>query len=82
MKKLLCVLLLSIAVLSCSVNPSELPKGYAKSYAQKMQFTKIKVGQNDVCFGFVATRKTGDTDQNGLGAVWVPCELVEAALTD
>ena len=82
MKKLICVSILVFAILGCSVNPSELPDKYVKETAKKLKFTSIKAGKNEVCFGFVASRKTGSGSSTGLGAVWVPCDLVRDVLVD
>lgn len=89
MKRLICVLFIAAALLGCSVEPSSLSNSHIKETAEKMKFTSIRIGNkftsirignNDVCFGFVASRKTGHTSQSGLGAVWVPRELVKDKL--
>ena len=81
MKLKLFVVLVVVALLaSCSVNPSEVDKSYAKGFAAKI--TYVQDTRTGLCFGLVASRKTMDTDQNGLGMTTVPCEMVRGFLVN
>lgn len=80
MKKFLSMLAITAALLGCSVNPSEMPKNYAKDAANKMVYARDN--RTGLCFGFVASRKTGTFSSSGLGATLVPCEKVENYLED
>ena len=74
MKKFIFVVLLMLATVACDVNPSKVAQADANRYADKI--TYFKDTNTDVCFGVVASRKTGSTDQTGLGITSVPCAKV------
>lgn len=73
--KLIVFLLLPLVLISCNVNPSEINQTYAKNFVNKMTYAKDE--RTGLCFGMVASRKTGNTDQNGLGFTMVPCDKVK-----
>ncbi|MFH0891833.1 MAG: hypothetical protein V1867_03580 [Candidatus Falkowbacteria bacterium] len=66
------------SVFGCSVNPSEINPDFARNFARNITYAQDP--RTDLCFAFVASRKTGDTDQNGLGMSVVPCERVNHLL--
>ena len=81
MKKIFSVALLfavCVNIVGCSVNPSEVDDKYAKNFVKNVKY--IKDEKTGICYGIVATRKTMDTDQNGISWTWVPCEQVEKFL--
>ena len=78
-KLFLCMLVVSIFS-GCSVNPSGLSDKYAKDFVSKIKYVKDK--RTDVCFAMVASRKTADTDQTGIGISEVPCEKVKHLLVE
>jgi len=72
------VVIVACLLVGCSVNPSEVTPDYAKSFISKATYVKdVRTG---MCFAIVATRKTGDTSQNGISFTWVPCEQAEKFL--
>lgn len=62
----------------CAVNPSEVSPSYAKEFVSKA--TYVKDSRTGLCYAIVATRKSRDTDQNGVSFTWVPCEQVASVL--
>lgn len=80
MKKILLFvfILSSFCIVSCSVNPSEVTDGYAKKFVDKVKY--IKDERTGLCYAIVATRETGNTDQNGISWTWVPCDSVQKFL--
>ncbi len=70
MKKII-VLLVAVSLSSCSVNSSNNVsfKGKDLSY--------FKDYRTNLCFGVVASRKTGSLTTSGLGVTCVPCENVK-----
>ena len=78
MKKLLPILAVILMVGGCSVNPSEVDDEYARKYAKTI--TYVKDHRTGLCFGVIASRKTGTFSQSGLGITEVPCEKVDKYL--
>jgi len=81
-KKILIVLGLvcSLLIVGCSVNPSGISDDYAKEFARKI--TYMRDDRTGLCFGVVATRKTGSVSSTGIGVTCVPCETVEHLLAN
>jgi hypothetical protein len=76
MHKVFLILCLGIFLLaSCSVEPSKVSSSDAKEMGKKMTFFKDE--QSGLCFGVIATRKSFQGRQSGLGLTEVPCEKVE-----
>ncbi len=71
MKTMLMIVLMTIV--GCSVNPSKVSKNYAKKFVESMTFVKHS---NGLCFGIVASRKTGQTDSTGIAITEVTCSDV------
>jgi hypothetical protein len=57
-----------------------LDSNYAKKFTGKI--TYVQDARTGLCFGMVATRKTGSTNQTGLGMTMVPCEAVKGYLVN
>lgn len=66
--------LMAIVFSGCSVNPSKLSDKYAKDFIKNI--TYVKDSKTGLCFGIIASRKTGSTDSSGIGITCVPCENV------
>ncbi len=64
-----------IAMVGCDVNPSEISSEYADSMAQKITYAQD--ARTGLCFGVIASRKTGSTDQTGFGMTLVPCDKIK-----
>jgi len=76
MKKILIslVVVMSLALSSCSVNSSEIDN----FDTNKISYYKdVRTG---ICYAVVASRKTGDMSESGLGMTVVPCDKVEKYL--
>ena len=73
------IAVVSILLMSgCDVNPSKITSDYAKELAGKITYTKdVRTG---LCFAVIASRKTGSTDQTGMGMTEVPCSKEVEAL--
>ena len=69
------VLLLVLFVMGCDINPSEFGKEEASKFGNTITYVKDK--RTGLCFGIVASRKTGEWDQSGMGLTQVPCEAVK-----
>jgi hypothetical protein len=69
------LVLAGTAIVGCDVNPSKITAKHASDLAEKITYTKDT--RTGLCFGVIASRKTGDTDQTGMGMTTVPCEKVE-----
>jgi len=78
--QLFCLSLALLVVSGCEVNASKVDASQAKKFASTL--TYIKDARTGLCFAMVASRKTGDTDQNGLGLTEIDCEKVAAFLVD
>lgn len=76
MKKLglMLIVLLMMSFASCSVNPSKIGRSEANVFAEKI--TYVEDVRTNLCFGIVATRKTGDASSSGMGITEVPCNKV------
>jgi starvation-inducible outer membrane lipoprotein len=71
-RKIICLVLgLALMLSACSINPSEFSDGTAKDLVAALKYAKDK--RTGLCFAMVASRKTGNTDQTGLGFTNVPC---------
>ncbi len=70
MKKLVIIACLSL-VIGCSVNSSKLSERYAQDFVDDMRFVKSR--STGLCFGVIASRKTGDLQSTGVGITQVPC---------
>jgi len=68
-------LCLSLFVLGCDINPSEFGKEEASKFGDTI--TYVKDSRTGLCFGIVASRKTGDFNQSGMGLTEVPCDAVK-----
>jgi hypothetical protein len=75
MKKLLVLIVLAMAFISCDVNPSKVSQDYANEIASKVTYAKDE--RTGLCYAIVASRKTMQASQSGLGLAEVPCEKVE-----
>lgn len=60
------------------MNPSKFGDNEAKGFASKI--TYVKDSRTGLCFALVASRKTGDTNQTGMGMSEVPCNKVSRVL--
>ena len=76
MKKLTILLGLVIALTSCSVNTS------SNVDFDGTDIVYFKDKRTGLCFGAVASRKTGSVSTTGLGVTCVPCESVEHLIKD
>lgn len=65
---------------SCSVNMSQVSAKYAMDMTQKMQY--VFDPRTGLCFGIIASRKSFQTDQSGMGVVCVPCDQVKGYLVN
>ena len=77
MRNLICLLLavgMLVVIVSCDVNPSKMTNKYAQELANKLTYTKDH--RTGLCFAVITSRKTGSTDQTGLGMTVVPCEKI------
>lgn len=54
-------------ITSCSVNTSKMDN------FDTSNITYVKDSETGLCFAIVATRKSGSTDQSGIGMACVPC---------
>ena len=80
MKKILiigiiaCIISL-VALAGCDVNPSKITDEYADIMTDKITYAQD--ARTGLCFGVIASRKTGSTDQTGFGMGLVPCDKVK-----
>ena len=74
MKKVLLAMVMLFA-LGCDVNPSKLGKRSMDGFVDSIAYVKDK--KTGLCFAIVASRKTGDLNQTGLGLTHVPCESIK-----
>ncbi len=58
----------------CGVEPSKISDKQATKMAKNITYFKDK--RTGLCFGSVASRKTGDTSQSGLGLTRIPCGTI------
>ena len=65
-------------LVSCDVNPSKFGKDEARGFIDKI--TYVKDPKTNLCFALVASRKTGDANQSGMGMSVVPCAAIEKYL--
>jgi len=72
--KYIMMILLAVALTGCDINPSKFGSGEAKAFVEKI--TYVKDPDTGICFALVASRKTGNTSQSGMGITSVPCEAV------
>ncbi len=61
-------------IFGCSVEPSKVAKSEATKMAKKLTYFQDK--RTGLCFAVIATRKTAQTSQSGMGMSAVPCEEV------
>jgi len=82
MKNLICLIVLSCMFLAvgCDVNPSKVGDEQAVEFIEKI--TYVQDTETGLCFAIIATRKTGSTDQSGIGITQVPCDQVEELLVN
>ncbi len=74
-KSALILLAFCLLVLSgCGVMARKVSDGDAQAVAKSIRY--IKDPESGLCFGIVATAKTGDW-ANSASITWVPCENVE-----
>ncbi len=78
MKRIILSLLLLPLLASCDVEPSKIDAAHAAKLGAGL--TYFKDTRTGLCFAAIATRKTGKTDQSGMGLTMVPCEEVKALL--
>lgn len=69
---IICLCLISLV--GCSVEPSKIEKSEAKKMAKKI--TYFRDTRTGLCFATIASRKTGQASQSGLGLSYVPCKLL------
>jgi len=70
---LLAVLCMSLPMIAaCSVEPSKIEGSHAAKMSTEL--TYFKDTRTGLCFATIASRKTGDASQSGLGLTCVPCE--------
>ncbi len=72
-------LLLAMFLLGCDINPSEFGGAEARGFANKI--TYVQDSRTGLCFALVASRKTANFDQSGMGISEVPCAAVEKVLS-
>jgi len=72
----LAVLLNTLA--GCDINPSKFGKYEAVKFTESITYVKDK--RSGLCFAIVASRKTGEFTQSGMGLSEVPCEAVSELL--
>ena len=70
------LIILSALLLGCEINPSEFGDDEARAFASTI--TYVKDQRTGLCFGIVASRKTGSMNQSGMGITEVPCSAVES----
>ena len=76
MKRLIACLFLAVLIVwGCDVNPSAITSKYADDMAGKITYAQDH--RTGLCFGVIASRKTGSTDQTGFGMTLVPCAEVK-----
>lgn len=71
MKWIMAAFAVGIILGGCSINPSEITDSMAGKYADKL--TYIHDARTGLCFAIIASRRTGSTDQSGLGITEVSC---------
>lgn len=71
MKKLLLILGITLIFMSCGVNSS------SNIDIKGTDVVYFKDTRTGLCYGAVASRKTGSVETTGLGLTCVPCEKVE-----
>ena len=76
--KYLVILLMVLGLLGCDINASEFGNEEARGFASKI--TYVQDTRTGLCFALVASRKTGDTNQSGMGMSEVSCEKVKNLL--
>ena len=69
------ILVVTLFVIGCSVNPSKLSDKYADELVNKITYAKDH--RTGLCYGVIASRKTGDTNSSGIGITLVPCDDVD-----
>ena len=80
MSKLIYLGIIALLIAGCDVNPSKITKKYADDMASKITYTMdVRTG---LCFAVIATRKTGSTDQTGMGLTQVPCKDIAHLIGD
>lgn len=62
----------------CDVNPSKVSQKYANEMGQKLTYTHD--ARTGLCYAMIATRKTGNGSQSGMGMTQVPCSKKVIAL--
>ncbi len=76
MKKIITILMVGVMMTSCSVHTTD----NIDIDAEDIQYDKDE--RTGLCFGFVASRKSFDTDATGLGLTCVPCDSVKHLIED
>lgn len=80
MKKMIIAAIMvgSLFLVGCSVNPSELSDGYVRNFARTTKYVKDE--RTGICFAVVASRATGGLTSTGVAMATVPCEKVGSML--
>jgi len=79
-KLIMGALLMGMIISGCSVEPSEIDKGIAAKMSERLVY--FKDARTGLCFAAVASRKTGSTDQSGLGLTQVDCKVCASLLVN
>ena len=74
------VLLTGLIISGCSVEPSKVTDSNAEDMGSKI--TYFRDSRTGICFATVASRKTMDTDQSGLGLTQVDCGACASLLVN
>lgn len=78
MKNLFFAAVLAGLLSSCAVNPSEVTPRYANEFIGKAIY--VKDARTGFCFAIIGTRKSFETNENGVSFTWVPCKEAEPFL--
>ena len=78
MKKFIILVMAMGFIAGCEVNPSKFGNEEAKEFASKI--TYVKDTRTNLCFALVASRKTADFNQTGMGISAVSCDAVAELL--
>jgi len=74
------VLLTGLIIFGCSVEPSKVTDSNAEDMGSKI--TYFRDSRTGICFAVIASRRTGSTDQSGLGLTQVDCEACASLLVN
>ena len=72
------LLTMVLFVVACDINPSKF--GDDEVIALSGNIVYVKDLSSGLCFGLVASRKTGAIGQSGMGITRAPCQAVEHLL--